>query len=206
MNSSLRTLLPSVTLGKIRDALAQVPTVGELHELAVPPRICGVYFLLLAEEVVYVGQSRNIVARIHQHIDDLVKDFDRVLYLPCPPGLLDYFESRLIKVMRPRYNVAYTLRRPSTSRLVVHALCRAPEGLTFDEIVIAAEQHKVWAQTRTSLKANLRRALESNPRIWFSETDQRYRILDPAREVCGCQNRESFVEAAVFHSECTSTL
>ena len=33
MNSSPRTLLPSMTLGKITDALAEVPTIGERHAL-----------------------------------------------------------------------------------------------------------------------------------------------------------------------------
>jgi hypothetical protein len=33
MNSSPHTLLPSMTLGKITDALVQVPTIGELHAL-----------------------------------------------------------------------------------------------------------------------------------------------------------------------------
>lgn len=40
----------------------------------------------------------------------------------------------------------------------------------------------------------------------FGETDERYRILHPAVDVCGCQNRENFVGTMVFHSECASTL
>ena len=198
MNNSRLTLLPSMTLQKIREALVQVPTIGELHNLTIPPRVCGVYFLLLGQEVVYIGQSRDIVARVHRHLDEHIKDFDRVLYLPCPPDLLDYFESRLIRVMRPRYNIAHRLRRLSASRLVVHALSRASDGLTFDEMLIAAERQKVPAQTRTSLKANLRRALQSNPRIRFSETDQRYRIASPATDVCGCQNRKYSADAEDF--------
>jgi hypothetical protein len=192
MNNSQDTRLPSIARTRIREALAQVPTIGEPRSLTIVTRICGVYLLCEEEEIVYIGQSKDIVARVNQHIDEHIKDFDGVLYIRCAANLLDYFEKCLISLMRPRYNFAHVVKRLGAADLVVHALSHAPDGLTFDEVVTAAERQKVWAQTDASLRANLRHALDANPRIKFHAAGQRYRIQHPAVEVRDCQNRENF--------------
>ena len=61
----------------------------------------GVYFLVDVDEVVYVGQSVNVYARIPQHHD---KHFDRYLYIPCKHELLNALESLYIHCFQPKLN------------------------------------------------------------------------------------------------------
>ena len=60
------------------------------------------YFLLDNVEIVYVGQSINISARVHQHLID--KCFNRVLYLPVVKENLLKVERFFIERLKPKYN------------------------------------------------------------------------------------------------------
>lgn len=64
--------------------------------------ITGVYFLLCRGEVVYVGQTINVLGRIGTHA--LTKDFDSFAFIPCPEIDLDALEIRFIHLLRPRLN------------------------------------------------------------------------------------------------------
>lgn len=74
--------------------------------------ITGVYFLCDGDEVVYVGQSTNIPARIGTHIHHRARTFDhdRVFCLGVPRGHLDRVEAELIDQLRPKYNRVMALR------------------------------------------------------------------------------------------------
>ena len=77
-------------------------TEKEIAAAALPWRIAtGVYFLLKEGNVVYVGQSINVYARIMQHKD---KCFDTFAYIPCENGQLDILESLYIHLLRPSLN------------------------------------------------------------------------------------------------------
>ena len=73
----------------------------ELLELPIINPPC-VYFLLEGVEIVYVGQSINVAARVNQHIQD--KDFNKVLYLPVVKENLDVVERFFIERLQPKYN------------------------------------------------------------------------------------------------------
>lgn len=64
----------------------------------------GVYFLVYYDEVVYVGQSTNVTARIATHRNDGSKIFDRAFLLPVPQSELLTVESAFIKALKPKYN------------------------------------------------------------------------------------------------------
>jgi len=64
----------------------------------------GVYFLIKSGQVVYVGQSVNVHARIASHTD---KDFDAFAYVPCEQHMLDKLESLYIHCLRPPLNGNY---------------------------------------------------------------------------------------------------
>lgn len=84
-------------------ALAEIESrVCELPSLDYPP--C-VYFLMQGVEIVYVGQSRNLPARLAQHRED-GKLWDRVLYLPVPAECLYAVEAEWIRTLRPPLNRA----------------------------------------------------------------------------------------------------
>jgi hypothetical protein len=64
------------------------------------------YFLCDGDEVVYVGQSSCISARLGTHIMEGVKKFDhdRVFFLPCPIESLNLIEQHYIETLKPKYN------------------------------------------------------------------------------------------------------
>lgn len=64
----------------------------------------GVYFLIRHAEVVYVGQSVNIHARMNQH-RQAKKDFDSFAFIRCEREHLDVLESLYIHTFRPRLNL-----------------------------------------------------------------------------------------------------
>ena len=198
MSKRLDTPQLSATIDLIKEAVGRIPVAGDLEELGLRPRICGVYFLLYRGQVVYVGQSKDVVGRINRHVDEHLKDFDRVLYIPCPSELLDYYEKRLIVALRPKYNIGPRGAKTGAAALVVRVLAKAPNGLTFEEILGKAEEQGTWAQTRSSLQTNLRRALERNPHIRFCEENQRYRIEHPALGEYAVQNTE--ISSAIARS------
>lgn len=96
---------------KTMDAMATVSarltgkvllTSDEIAKAATPwAKASGVYFLLQGNEVVYVGQSVNIYARIGAHH---IKNFDRFAYVLCSADMLDRLESLYIHCLRPRLN------------------------------------------------------------------------------------------------------
>lgn len=68
-------------------------------------RRCGVYFLLLAGRIVYVGQSKNVWQRVMQHKAS-GRAFDSFCWQPCEPSKLDDLEAHCIRKYKPPYNSA----------------------------------------------------------------------------------------------------
>lgn len=66
-----------------------------------PSIICGVYFLIKNNRVVYVGQSTDVANRVPAHGD---KDFDRVSAININRAMLDVVESLYIHCMEPELN------------------------------------------------------------------------------------------------------
>lgn len=67
-------------------------------------RICGVYFLLKGDVIVYVGQSVSIMTRLGEHKRDVGKDFDRVFVIECPAGNMTRMERMYIDKFKPIHN------------------------------------------------------------------------------------------------------
>ncbi len=87
----------------------QIPAeISALDGLMVFPMMpafpCAIYFLCKRGRVVYVGQSTSLIARVLSHTK--CKQFDSVLYLPCPESELDRVEGSFIRVLRPELNGA----------------------------------------------------------------------------------------------------
>ena len=72
-------------------------------------QLCGIYFLCLDNEVVYVGQSICVVMRVLTHMnqtkDKKMFDHDRVFFLSVPREALDKMEREFIRALKPRYNL-----------------------------------------------------------------------------------------------------
>ncbi|MBX9604650.1 MAG: GIY-YIG nuclease family protein [Gammaproteobacteria bacterium] len=71
-----------------------------------PPVYCGVYFLFEGDELVYIGQSVNIVQRIHAHekIRHSGRDITSWAFQPCAPEDLRALEHLYIGIYRPPLN------------------------------------------------------------------------------------------------------
>lgn len=85
-----------------------------LEKAAYYERTVGVYFLISGNEIVYVGQSRNIMNRLEQHAPKI--KFTRYAFAPFEEKHLDLVESLYIHLLRPRFNGLDTIagvRRPA---------------------------------------------------------------------------------------------
>jgi excinuclease UvrABC nuclease subunit len=87
--------------------------LADMEEISLEdyPRFSGVYFLMRAGDVVYVGKSRDIICRAMQHRNErtgqswqLRKDFDSFRFMRVDEEILDEIEQRSIAYFQPRYN------------------------------------------------------------------------------------------------------
>jgi hypothetical protein len=96
----------------VHKIIAERVVAAGLHrtvdEILAQPRFyptCGVYFLIFADEVVYVGKSVELHSRVTMH-HARWKQFDSYTYIPCAPESLDALERHYIRELQPRLNVA----------------------------------------------------------------------------------------------------
>ena len=66
--------------------------------------LVGVYFLFKEDEVVYVGQSINVAARIATHSTE--KDFDSFSVVACLQSQLNFLEALYIRLLEPKLNIS----------------------------------------------------------------------------------------------------
>lgn len=90
---------PRADPNDVPHAIRLVPNLRDMGDFMVGS---GIYFLCYKQEVVYVGQSVNITARIMAHTD---KMFDRVFFLPWPKDDLDRVEGAFIRTIRAPLNM-----------------------------------------------------------------------------------------------------
>lgn len=65
--------------------------------------VCGIYFLIQGEEIVYVGQSIDIFVRVAEHANG-PKEFDRYACIEVDPDRLGLVEADYIVALDPKYN------------------------------------------------------------------------------------------------------
>lgn len=76
----------------------------DIIKAATPFHTCGVYFLILGDEVVYVGRSTNVPTRIGEHVQAGRIAFDRVFTLPAQGLEQQRLEQRYIASLKPKFN------------------------------------------------------------------------------------------------------
>lgn len=69
--------------------------------------LVGIYFLMLAGSVVYIGQSKHILRRVWEHRRKPVVAFDAVAWVPVDQADLGEAERRLIARFRPPGNLMF---------------------------------------------------------------------------------------------------
>lgn len=64
----------------------------------------GIYFLLQDDELIYIGRSENVTARIGIHAQYSLLQFNRAFTLRCQSRTLKQWEARLIYKLKPAKN------------------------------------------------------------------------------------------------------
>ena len=103
-------------------APTRIGRLPKLQRLSVAPERCGIYFLIHRDEVVYVGQSVNVLARVMQHVREGIKKFDAVFYLDVSVAALSAVEYAFIQYLTPKYNGVCPRANRDAMRLLVEAL------------------------------------------------------------------------------------
>lgn len=85
--------------------LAEAEIIGASRSIR---KICGIYFLIHEEEVIYVGQSIDFYSRLAAHLRTF--KFDSVTVIECPREKLDSLELLYIQKFSPRCNIMGKLR------------------------------------------------------------------------------------------------
>jgi len=91
----------------------------------------GVYALFYAEELVYIGKAKKLLARIYAHRNMLERKragvrglkavpFSRVKVYPCKEMDLDRLERELIERYQPKHNSNYIRPRPLAAPLTLN--------------------------------------------------------------------------------------
>jgi hypothetical protein len=103
--------------------------ISGLRKLAVGGAMSGIYFVCFGREVVYIGQSEKIHARVGQHLESWAGDCDAVYFLPCPAMDLNRVEGAMIRLINPKRNED---RGPKVSDVEIERVVRAvsPESTT----------------------------------------------------------------------------
>lgn len=87
------------------DPIATLLSAEEIARAARPVlEAVGIYFLLLEQRVVYVGQSIACHRRVYEHSIDQDKRFDAYFVLPAQRDLLDVLETAYILKFKPPFN------------------------------------------------------------------------------------------------------
>lgn len=108
-----------------------------------PMKLAGVYFLFNGAELVYVGQSGNVLSRIGTHYDERIKTFTAytVIFQPDKPTRL-HWERQLITTFQPFYNVVSLERQGFLRACEVAELFGTTEQTIRD---LMADHHIPWA-------------------------------------------------------------
>lgn len=65
---------------------------------------CGIYFLILDDEIVYVGSSINLLARLSTHLAERKMRFNRISFVICAEADVRKTEYAYIRTLKPLYN------------------------------------------------------------------------------------------------------
>jgi len=86
----------------------------------------GVYFLILNNEIIYIGMSNHLFRRINQHLND-GKIFDSFYYMKSKLDNCKALESFYIKKFKPKFNVEHTEDKERRKKQNSHNSLKAPE-------------------------------------------------------------------------------
>ena len=113
---------------QIKSGLAAGPTarlknITEILDIAQPvAKMCGIYFLIRDDQVIYIGKSNDVYSRVSEH-RARGREFTKFSVVPCDPAHLSDIEAAYIKLFKPVGNRTHTPKK-SKARLPREMLSR----------------------------------------------------------------------------------
>ena len=92
--------------------------------------LCGIYFLIKGDEIVYIGQTTVGESRIHQHKTARKIDFDFYAFFECNQNDLNMAEYANIQAYNPRFNK--NKRPPAGHSISIGAMKEKLRKMGFD--------------------------------------------------------------------------
>lgn len=171
----------STALGALAPLLQEVPII-------VKPIYVGIYFLFDGNEVVYVGQSTDVPARVYAHQSRrdhrkkrLRMKWDRALWIAVDEADLDAYEGALIRRLTPRYNTGAP-RDTSRDQEICDRLALPPPDLIRlaewrerrnQSFKIPGRRRSEWLREHKKRKARF----EKKFGFWIEDVFVRYRKI-----------------------------
>lgn len=152
--------------------LPDLPQAVQLSEMNGTYSRSGIYFLWRGDAVVYVGQTRNVIKRVIEHMAERAKVFDGVSFAPCPPRELAKTERFFIEALLPAYNrcglsesirriwVGHMDERPRPERMVGPDLAAAILGVNREQLRLL-DKHGLPSKSVRRPRSKVRRRLYS---------------------------------------------
>jgi hypothetical protein len=135
-------------------------SLAEIRELSRPyDKKCGIYFLFVNEELVYVGQSTNIDVRVWPTKERTwIRVPDRWAWVPVERERLDDVERAYISLLKPAWNDDYITRKEN-GLAAYHgpkSPVETPDGV-FESASVAARhagitRHAAWRRAALQLR------------------------------------------------------
>ena len=91
--------------------------------------LIGIYFLYKNEQLVYIGQSTDILLRIRNHFKE--KDFDNYSYFECEISKLNQVERLFIEKYTPLLNKCLNIKERKERKKQKHlTVCNKEKNAT----------------------------------------------------------------------------
>lgn len=75
---------------------------------------CGIYFLFLGKEIIYIGKTTDLASRLIRH-DNQLMPYNSVRFIACTENKLHEYETRWIKRFKPKENHTHKGRKKQKS-------------------------------------------------------------------------------------------
>lgn len=114
IEAEYKLLRSQVKSGLLAGPTTKLKNVLEILDLAQPvAQLCGIYFLIRDDQVIYIGKSKDVYSRIAEH-RTRGREFTKFSVVPCDLAHLAGIEAAYIKLFKPIGNRTHTGKKSRT--------------------------------------------------------------------------------------------
>jgi len=116
----------------------------QVLKLAKPPIIRGVYFLIYAEKIVYVGSCQDVYSRIYLHKSNYKVRFSKSSYLVVGENedLLS-IEKTYIEKFTPMYNIQHNPEAKKEMDIAIILSNCKRKNMCWEKVTLIYSKHKM---------------------------------------------------------------